>query len=600
MATEHQRSSPAKSSDVRQRSVGNGSLAHDNQPVAITGSTSPGVKRIEAIAQHINLPGRVILFVGIFVVAYVYSLDITLRYAYQPTATDSFSTHSLLATISVLRSVIAAAAQPTSAKIADVFGRMELLMLSILFYVVGTIVDATADGVKAFSAGAVLYQVGFTCVSFLVEVILSDVTSLRARLLFSYLPVSPFLINAWVSGDVAAAALENIGWRLGIGMWAIIYPVSTIPLFIAMWWAHHRAKKAGDLGKYKTPFQMLGTADLAKALFWQLDVIGMVLMIAVLALILVPLTLAGGSSTSWHQGHIIAPLVIGVLCIPAFVFWEARAKHPMVPLHLLKDRMVWGALGVIASMNCAAAVQGDYLYTVLVISFNQSVLSATRITNLYSFTSCLTGLFFGVVVYKLRRLKWIIVCGSGLHLVAFGLLIQFRGGGGANYAGMVGAQVLLGIACGMFTYAALASIQAATLHEHLAVITGVYFACFNVGGAIGNAISGAIWTQLLPGRLQADLASFGNDTLPGLVYDAPFTAIEEYPWGSPERDGIVVAYRHTQRILCITGICIASLVCLFALSLRDPRLTDEQSLPNAEVKAQRPDVATVPGDKVVN
>lgn len=571
-------------SEVRRRSSNTARGNDTEEEFALTGNTSPGVRRMEAIAQHINFPSRVILFVGIFIVAYVYSLDISLRYAYQPTATDSFSTHSLLATISVLRSVIAAAAQPTSAKIADVFGRMELLLLSIFFYVIGTIVDATSGGVEAFSAGAVLYQTGFTCVSFLVEVILSDVTSLRSRLFFSYIPVSPFLINAWVSGDVAQAALGTIGWRLGIGMWAIIYPASTIPLFIALWWAHRRAKQAGDLGKYKTPFQMLGSVRLAKALFWQLDVIGMVLMIAVLALILVPLTLAGGSSTSWHQGHIIAPLVVGILCIPAFIFWESRAKHPMIPLHLLKDRMVWGALGIIAAMNCAASCQGDYLYTVLVVSFNQSVLSATRITNLYAFTSCLTGLFFGLVVYKLRRLKWIIVTGACLHLVAFGLLIQFRGGDGANYPGMIGAQVLLGVSCGMFTYAALASIQAATRHEHLAVITGVYFACFNVGGAIGNAISGAIWTQILPGQLQNDLGQFGNATLVETVYNSPFTAIEDYPWGSPERKGIVASYRYTQRILCITGICIAALVVFFALSLRDPELGDEQSLPNAEVK----------------
>ncbi|KAK3192361.1 ferrioxamine B transporter [Lecanicillium sp. MT-2017a] len=552
----------------------------DNAEITLVGNTSPGVRRMEAVSEHLTPVTRAILFVGIFIVAYVYSLDITLRYAYQPTATDSFKTHSLLATVSVLRSAIAAATQPTAAKVADVFGRVELLLASIVFYVIGTVVDATSHGVEAFAAGAVLYQIGFTCVSFLVEVILSDVTSLRARLLFSYVPVSPFLINAWVSGDVAAAALEKIGWRVGIGMWAAIYPVSTIPLLFTLWWAGRKA----DLQSYKTPFQALGASGLCKALFWQLDVVGIVLIIAVLSLVLVPLTLAGGASTSWHQGHIIAPLVVGILCIPGFVVWESKAKHPMLPLHLLKDRMVWGALGVIAAMNCAAAVQGDYLYTVLVISFNQSVLSATRITNLYSFSACLAGIFFGVVVYKLRRLKYIIVTGTCLHMVAFGLLIQFRGGAGANYPGMVGAQVLLGVSCGMFTYAALASIQAATRHEHLAVVTGVYFACFNVGGAIGNAISGAIWTQLLPGQLTRQLAPFANETLAAAVYDAPFTAIEDYAWGSPVRDGIVGAYRHTQKILCITSICIAALVVGFALALRDPRLGDEQSLPNAEVK----------------
>lgn len=547
----------------------------------LTGSTSPGVKRIEALSQHINLTARVILFIGIFIVAYVYSLDISLRYAYQPVATDSFQTHSLLATISVLRSVIAAAAQPTSAKIADVFGRIELLAVSIVFYVVGTIVDATSTGVATYSAGAVLYQVGFTCVSFLVEVILSDVTTLRSRLLYSYVPVSPFLINAWVSGNVTSASLSGIGWRWGIGMWAIIYPVSLMPLILAIWLAHRRAKAAGALHDYKTPYQLFGATKLVKALFWQLDVAGMLLLIAVLSLVLVPLTLAGGVSSNWHQAHIVAPLVLGVFCIPAFVFWETKAPHPMLPFHLLKDRMVWGALGIITFMNCAASVQGDYLYTVLIISFNQSVLTATRIVNIYSFSACLMGILCGFIVYKTRRMKWMIVAGSCLHLVAFGLLIQFRGGDGANFPGMVVAQVLLGVACGMFTYAALASAQAATRHEHLAVMTGAYFACFNVGGAVGNAISGAIWTQLLPGQLLRDI---GNSTVAEAVYAAPFTAIEDYPWDSPVRDGIVTSYRHVQKILCITGICKATLVLFCALVLRDPELPDLQSIAGAEVK----------------
>ena len=236
--------------------------------------------------------------------------------------------------------MIAAAAPPACAKIADVFGRIELLLVSILFYLVGTIIDATSTGVDTFSADAVLYQVGFTCISFLVEVIISDVTSLRLRLLASYIPVSPFLINAWVSGDVASAALAGVGWRWGIGMWAIVYPASVLPLIFAIWWAHRRAKAKGDLAEYRTPYQLLGSTKLARALLWQLDVVGLLLLISVLALVLVPLTLTGGFSVGWDHAHIIAPLVLGICCIRAFVLWEQRAPHPMAPLHLLKARMV--------------------------------------------------------------------------------------------------------------------------------------------------------------------------------------------------------------------------------------------------------------------
>lgn len=76
---------------------------------------------------------------------------------------------------------------------------------------------------------------------------------------------------------------------------------------------------------------MLGKRRLAAAIFWQLDVIGIVLLIAVFALILVPFTIAGGASEQWTKGKVIAPLVIGLFCIPIWIWWETKAPYPMLP-----------------------------------------------------------------------------------------------------------------------------------------------------------------------------------------------------------------------------------------------------------------------------
>lgn len=58
----------------------------------------------------------------------------------------------------------------------------------------------------------------------------------------------------------------------------------------------------------------------------------------------------------------------------------------------------------------------------------------------------ITGVIAGLVIFKVRRLKMFIVAGTVLFLVAFGLLIRFRGGsGGSSHSGIIGAQVLLGI-----------------------------------------------------------------------------------------------------------------------------------------------------------
>ena len=146
-----------------------------------------------------------------------------------------------------MRTVIAAAAQPAAAKIADVFGRLELIFVSITFYVVGTIIEASSHSVSTFCAGAVIYQIGLTIVTFLVEVIVADISSLRSRLLGSYIAATPFIINTWVSGSVAQSVLKTTTWRWGVGMWAIIYPVLSMPLVISLLVAARRARKRGDL-----------------------------------------------------------------------------------------------------------------------------------------------------------------------------------------------------------------------------------------------------------------------------------------------------------------------------------------------------------------
>ncbi|KAK2616319.1 ferrioxamine B transporter [Conoideocrella luteorostrata] len=548
---------------------------------AIKDIKSPGVARVEAISSVITNLDRVCIFFGVFLVAYVYGLDGTLRLAYQTVATNSFSQHSLSATVNLLRSAIAVGAQPTAAKIADVFGRVELICVSIFFYVAGTIIEAVSENVDTFSAGGVIYQIGFTMLLLLVEVIIADITSTRSRLFFSYIPALPFIINTWVSGNVSEAVLKvpgGPGWRWGIAMWAIILPICALPLVIPLMLVSRRAKRQGLLGNYTSAFKQLGFRSLSLELFWLLDIIGIVLIIAVLDLILVPLTIAGGESSKWGEAHIIAPLVIGVVCLPVFVVWELMAPHPLVPFASMKDRSVWAPMGIAVFLNFAYTTQSDFLYTVLQVAFDFSQETATRILSLYSFTSVIVGTLLGLVVYKVKRLKIFVIAGTALYMVAFGLLIHFRGSAtSAARAGVIGAQVVLGVAGGLFPYTTQASLQVTVKHEHLAVITGIYLATYNVGSALGNTVSGAIWSQVLPGKLEREL-SLLNSTLASAMYSAPLSVYLNYPVGTPERTAIVESYQSVQKLLTITGICLCVPLVLFALLLRNPKLDNRQTL----------------------
>ncbi|KAG9251642.1 major facilitator superfamily domain-containing protein [Emericellopsis atlantica] len=540
---------------------------------------SPGVVRVEALAKVMTLKDRIIIFIGVFLVAYAYGLDGTIRGTLQPTATSSMGSHSLTSTVNVIRAVIGAGIQPAAGKMADVFGRVELLLISCFFYVLGTIIEAVAPDVVTLAAGTGVYTIGYTMVILLVEVIIADITSTRSRVFFSYVPALPFIINTWAGGSIVASVLKTATWRWGYGMWCIIYPVCTLPLIIQLVIVGRRARRQGLLDNYKSSFQLLGAKNFALELFWLLDVVGILLLVATFALILVPFTLAeeAGGQAQWATARVLAPLVVGVACVPVFVFWQLRAPHPLIPFRLMKDRSVWSPCMIAVMLNFAWTMQGDFLYTVLVVAFDFSVADATRISSLYSFTSVIVGPLLGLIVIKVRRLKWFIVAGTSLFMVAFGLLIHYRGSTspGDGRAGVIGAQVVLGFAGGMFPYPAQASLQVTLQHEHLAVMTGTYLAMYNIGSALGNTVSGAIWRQTLPGYLEKNVQ---DQSVAASAFSEPLNIIAQYPMGTPERQGIIASYRQTQRLLTITGICLCVPLIGFAAALRNPRLNHDQTL----------------------
>lgn len=538
----------------------------------LTGDKSIGVQRIEGIAKILTPTTLTVLLVCIFFVGYAYGLDATLRNVYTTYATASYQQHSLLATVNVLRTVFAAAAQFTSARLADGFGRIEVIGIAIVFYIVGTIVEATSKGVDSYAAGAVIWQVGMTTIQVLVTVLIGDITSTRLRLLAVYIPNLHFAITTWVSGNITSSVLKATTWQWGIGMWCIIFIICVAPLVSVLLFLDRRAQRLTTERSTARRHSLLQT-------FWRLDIIGLILLIAIFALILTPFTIAGGVKTTWRTAHVIAPLVIGFLCIPVFVAWQTRAPYPLIPFKYMKDRAVWSPFAVAIVTNFANALQATYLYTVLVIAFDFSITAATRITSLYLFTSFVVGPVCGGFVYWFRHMKYLVVAGTVLYLVAFGLLIRYRGDAApSSRSGVIGAEVLLGIGGGMFPYAALASLQVVLKHEQMAVMTGVFLACHSLGHALGASVSGAIWSQVLPSTLAENLSFQSNATLARAVYGNPFALAAQYPVGTPIREAINSSYRHVQLLLCITGLCLCIPLIGFAFCFRNPELNKAQTL----------------------
>lgn len=516
----------------------------------------------------------ILLFSG-FVIGYAYGLDANTRYVYTGYASASYGQHSLISTISVINAVIGAAAQIVYARLSDIFGRLYILIVAIVFYVVGTIIQSQAHDIERYCAGSVFYNLGYVGVLLIVLIIMSDLSTLRWRLLYQFIPAFPYVINTWISGNVTAAVGPLEHWSWGIGMWAFIFPLASLPFcccLLHMRWLASRTPEWKEVVQRKTFFQRNGFVKTVIELFWRLDIIGVILLIAMLGCILVPLTLAGGTEETWSHGNIIAPLVVGIVLIPVFVFFEARfARYPLAPFKLLKDRGIWSALCLAFLLNFIYYMVANYLYTVLIVAVDESVTSATRISSLYSFVSTVWSPIFAIIVAYVRRLKYFIVFGVSLWFLSTGLLYHFRGGDGAG-PGIIGGLCVWGIGGTMFSYPITVSMQSATSHENLAIVAAFSYTMYRIGSAVGNSVSGAVWTQLLPDRLARNL---GNVTLAAEVYANPYKFAANYDWATPERQAAVEAYTHIQRLETVIALCFCTLLIVCSLFLRDPRLTNK-------------------------
>lgn len=234
-----------------------------------------------------------------------------------------------------------AVVKPVMAKIANVFGRLEAFTFSIFLYIIGYIQMAGSSNVETFASAQIFYSAGNTGLQILQQILIADTSDLLNRAFFSSIPDIPFLITVWVGPSIAGSLPAATNWRWGYGLWAIILPVAFLPLALALFVNMRKASKTETL----PPSPWKGQTFLGgiKALWYELDIFGLMLLSAAISLILIPCTLAATAGSGWRNDSIIAMIVIGCVCLIAFPLWESNRKlapRPFLALHHLANRTV--------------------------------------------------------------------------------------------------------------------------------------------------------------------------------------------------------------------------------------------------------------------
>nr|VWP00768.1 C3H1-type domain-containing protein [Ganoderma boninense] len=545
-----------------------------------------GVKAVEAAEKVYGRYSKWLLFIGLALASYVYSLDGTTTSNYLAFATSAFDKHSLLSTILVAESVI----RPVIAKVADVTSRAMSFLGILIFYVLGYIVIASANNVGALAAGLILYTVGF---QLLLSIIVADITTLKWRGFVSSLVSGPFVVNAFVGGNIATQVIERSGWRWGYGMFAILIPAALSPLLVTLFWAEQKAKRLGLVPVPATSASEAQGAPVAlPRRVWtfvqQLDIVGLLLIGTSIALILLPLTLAPRAHGGWHNASMIAMLVVGVVLMPAFVAWEILfAQWPAIPRRFLANKTVVLAAWISLFEFFSATLTSTYLYSFILITKDWSLVNITYFNQAQSVALVVFGIIAGLSMRFLHRAKWVLAAGLAVRLLGVGLMIHSRGANGSA-AEIVWTQILQGMGGGFSVVAASVAAQASVPHVDMATATAILFVWSEIGSAIGSAVAGAIWTSEMPVKLAEHLPGTDQATRDALF--GSITDVMAFPFGDPTREGAIAAYGDVMKLMLIAATVVSAVSFLLAFGMPDWYLGDNQNAVDAmDLKGERSD-----------
>lgn len=191
-----------------------------------------------------------------------------------------------------------------------------------------------------------------------------------------------------------------------------------------------------------------------------------------------------------------------------------------------------------------------------------SITNTGYVTNIYSIGSCFWSVIVAVAIRKLGRFKWLAMTMLCLEILGVGLMIHFRQPDqGIGYVVM--CQIFIAFGGGSLIICQEMAVMAAAPHENVASMLALIGLFSSVGGAIGQAISAAIYTTKFPAAL--DYALPGNATLNAELYGSIVNQLA-YPIGTPERTAIIYAYGEAQFYLTLASTCFL-VPCFFFIYL---------------------------------
>ncbi|KAH8753055.1 major facilitator superfamily domain-containing protein, partial [Diaporthe sp. PMI_573] len=492
---------------------------------------------------------------GLALVALITAWDATALAIALPAITQQLqgtTLQSFWASISFILGV--AVTQPIYVSLSDVLGRKVPLYAATVIFTAGTIVFALANQMITLIVGRLIQGLGGGGLYVLQDIILTDMTNLKERPLYLGL-ISLAMASGTILGPIVGALFSNFNWRW-IG-WVNL-PIIGVGFFIFVFFLHLRT----------IPLPL-------RTRLRRLDMLGMALFCVGAAAVAAPLSWAG-ALYPWSTWNTIVPLIIGVIVLAVFGYYErGLSSNSVLPFRIFTNSTAISSL-------FTGFVHGSILYTILLyipLYFQAVLLEAPLEAGKSTLPICCFTVAFSfiapMIIEFTRRYRVLIWLGWITITLSLGLwcLVDQNTPRAEIYV----FQSLLGVGIGTIFTASQVPMQASmTDIDDTGLAVGTLIVVRLFGALIGLATGSAVFSSVF----QKSIAQLGSLPEPVKLLEDSSQAINFISLlrtvDLQNKSALVDVYRIAFRAIWIVMTCLSGIGLLASFYIKDLTLEKEE------------------------
>jgi EmrB/QacA subfamily drug resistance transporter len=347
----------------------------------------------------------------------------------------------------------------TAGKLADIFGRLRIFLLGLIIFTISSFLCGIAPSVDML----ILYR-------FLQGLGGAMVIPTSMMLVRNAVPPEKIGMAMGIWGAVGALAVA-IGPSLG-GLvteyinWRWIFYINVPIVLIMLPYILFAFKGYKDV---KSPFRF--------------DFLGVILVSV--SLYFLTYSILQGEQLGWTSKIIYLYFAISLLSAILFIILEKRVKNPLVDFTIFQNRLYLG--GVLANLLGGLLLMGTLILLPIYLTQvkGYDTLEASLLITPLSAVMLVVAPLIGKLI---DRVGYFIPMLIGYIFTVIGLFLLYQIDIDTQMTNLMLIMSILGSGLGILMVTSVAVCTSAVSEKHVALGSGIFATCRNIGGAIGVAL----------------------------------------------------------------------------------------------------------------